>query len=147
MPCTSHFASGTTIGFDPTVPQRGSLLELDLSISFEADDELLEWIDQNYALRVGADGRRLCDVGYIYLFVWDASTFLPEHLCFDFTAATTSMSRLFARSASIRKWFADLAFGHGGPLCLLDLEEKGRITMTLGSRDCQRSVDWAGLYI
>ncbi|MFI1913743.1 hypothetical protein [Nocardia sp. NPDC020380] len=54
MPCTSHFASGTTVRFDPAVPQRGSLLELDLAISFEADDELLAWMDQSggpYLLR------------------------------------------------------------------------------------------------
>ncbi|MFJ4654728.1 hypothetical protein ACIP5Y_25935 [Nocardia sp. NPDC088792] len=147
MPFTSHFASGTTVRFDPATLQRGSLLDLDLSISFEADDELLEWVDRDLALRIDADGRRLCDVGYIYLHVWQASTFLPDHLCFDFMAATTRMSRLFARSASIRKWFVDLTFDHGGPLCLLDLEEKGRITITLGSTDCQYNVDWAGLYI
>ncbi|MEV6214412.1 hypothetical protein [Nocardia sp. NPDC051833] len=148
LPCTTGFVSGTSVPFDTTAAAEGSLLELDLSISFPADNELLKWVDDEGIVATGPEGDRLCSVGHIYLFAWDASTFLPDHLRFDFIAATTRMSRLFARSASIRAWFADLTFEHGGPLCLLDLEEKGRVAITLGSIDCQRGVvDWDGLYI
>lgn len=148
MPCTSRFTSGTTVRLDPAAHSGGGLLSLDLSMLFPEDNELLEWVDDvESGLSTAADGRRLCRVGYIYLSVWDASKFLPDHLCFDFMAATTGMSRLFARSASIRQWFVNLTFAHGGPLCLLDLEEKGRITITLGSIDRQYNVDWAGLHL
>ncbi|WP_194815800.1 hypothetical protein [Nocardia sp. XZ_19_385] len=148
LPCTSRFVSDTTLRFDTTAADGGLLLELDLSILFPADDELLKWVDEDYVVTTGQDGDRMCPVGYIYLSARNASRFLPDHLCFDFMAATTDMSRLFVRSASIRRWFADLALDHGAPLCLLDMEEKGRIAITVGSFDYQRSVvDWNGLCI
>lgn len=146
LPCTSGFAEGTTVSFDASAAGNSRLLKLDLSMLFPADDELLRW-DEDNGLEPAPGDDRLCRVGFIYLSVWDASTFLPDHLCFYFMAATTDMSRLFARSASIRTWFADLTFDLGGPLCLLDLEEKGRIAITLGSRNCQLNVDWDGLYL
>ncbi|MFE3024511.1 hypothetical protein [Nocardia tengchongensis] len=147
MPCTSRFASDTTLRFDPTATDGGSLLQLDLSLSFPADTELLKWVGERGAPQTDSGNGLLCSVGYIYLSVFDASKFLPDHLSFDFMAATTDMSRLFARSASIRTWFANLTFDHDGPLCLLDLETKGRITITLGSIDRQLNVDWDGLYL
>lgn len=148
MPCTSGFDSGKTIRFGTPAPNRHSLLDLDLSIEFPADAELLNWVDDDPEdLPIDAQGRRLCRVGYIYLTVYDASTFLPDHVSFDFTAAVTGMSLLFVRSSSIRQWFADLTFAHSGPLCLLDLENNGRPAITVGSVDRQRSVDWSGLYL
>ncbi|MFE3794459.1 hypothetical protein KHQ06_31790 [Nocardia tengchongensis] len=148
LPCTSRFTSGTTLRFDPTAADGGSLLNLDLSLLFPADTELLKWVgERGDAPQTDADNGPLCSVGYIYLLVFDASSFLPDHVSFDFMAATTDMSRLFARSASIRTWFANLTLDHGGPLCLLDLEQKGRIAITLGSFDRQLNVDWDGLYL
>ncbi len=72
---------------------------------------------------------RLVGLDYGYEVCASRSVFLPNHLEFDFTAATTDMSRMFARSPSIHNWFAELACDHEAPVSVLDLEEKGRMAI------------------
>ncbi|WP_214411012.1 hypothetical protein [Sphaerisporangium fuscum] len=81
-----------------------------------------------------ADGRRRYEVGYIYLTVHEASWLRPDHLELCFMAATSTMSRLFRNSMSIRDFFATLAIRNSGLLCVLDVEDDGKIVVSAGNR-------------
>ncbi|WP_143120524.1 hypothetical protein [Actinacidiphila alni] len=61
-------------------------------------------------------------IGYVYLTVEFARPSAPGFASLDFMAATTRMSLLFERSASVREVFTGLTAASGGVCCLLDKE-------------------------
>lgn len=125
LPGTHHVAGGATVELpDPSGP------DFDLSLCFPLDDPLRAYQDET-----GSDGSRVV-LGYIYLSVSDAFAVLPEHWRFCFMPATSSQSRLFLASPSIRETFAALALSTGTSLCLLDSELGGPkiIVTALGHR-------------
>lgn len=64
-------------------------------------------------------------VGSVYLYFWRDCGLRPGYSQLDFTAATTSMSRLFEQSASIRAAFTELAESAGAVCLVLDREGDG----------------------
>ncbi|MFI6937714.1 hypothetical protein ACIBI4_00465 [Streptomyces sp. NPDC050418] len=112
LPFTSHFESDPV---DCSAP--GSTLGLDTSLLFDADDALREYAQLNGPqLEVGGRVR----IGYVYVTVRFTSLLHPGYASVECWAATSGMSRLFARSASVRKTFVDLTAASGGVCCLFD---------------------------
>ncbi|MEU3096659.1 hypothetical protein ABZ690_18150 [Streptomyces sp. NPDC006967] len=64
-------------------------------------------------------------IGYVYLTVRFRSFPHPGYTALEFWAATSGMSRLFARSASVGKLFTDLTAASGGVCCLFDTGDGG----------------------
>ncbi|WP_327180540.1 hypothetical protein [Streptomyces sp. NBC_01334] len=116
LPFTSHFRS------DPVDCSLSGTLELDTSLMFDADDALREYA-QTDGPEPEADGR--VRIGYVYATVRFESSLHPGYASVECWAATSSMSRLFARSASIRKVFTDLTAAGGGVCCLFDTGDGG----------------------
>jgi hypothetical protein len=87
----------------------------------EQGDEYTDWMP----LR---DSQNRYPIGYIYLTVsidlnrYGGNEYRTDLICFDFTAATTSMSLLFEKSTSIRKTFIRLLEEHEGVCGLFDDE-------------------------
>lgn len=122
MPFTSPshatlFTSGQTITASP--PR----LQLNTVIRFPADEYLLA-----YQAEEAVHGSQV-SIGIIYLTTWDRPNLLPGCVSVSFTAATTSMSRLFVASPSVRGFFIDLARHVGAHLCILDVEDDGFIAL------------------
>ncbi|MER7955742.1 hypothetical protein [Streptomyces sp. NPDC096030] len=113
VPFTSKFKS------EPVDCSAGGSLELDTSIVVGVDDAVREFFLRD-SDRVDAQGR--VSVGYIYLTVRFSPAWHPNFASLQFTAATSSMSRMFVQSASVRKVFTDLTATTGGVCCLLDTE-------------------------
>jgi hypothetical protein len=113
VPFTSNFKS------EPVDCSAGGTLELDTSIVIGVDDAMREFFLRD-SDRVDERGR--VSVGYIYLTVRFSPAWHPNFASLQFTAATSSMSRMFVRSASVRKVFTDLTATTGGVCCLLDTE-------------------------
>ncbi|MFE0420962.1 hypothetical protein [Streptomyces sp. NPDC058953] len=113
VPFTSHFKS------DPVDCSTGSTLELDTSIMVGVDDEVREFVEGR-GLELDELGR--VEIGYIYLTIRFAPALHPRYASLQFTAATSGMSRLFERSASIRAVFTGLTAASGGVCCALDTE-------------------------
>ncbi|GAB2952123.1 hypothetical protein [Streptomyces sundarbansensis] len=113
VPFTSKFKS------EPVDCSAGGSLELDTSIVVGVDDAVREFFLRD-SDRVDEQGRVL--VGYIYLTVRFFPAWHPNFASLQFTAATSSMSRMFVQSASVRKVFTDLTATTGGVCCLLDTE-------------------------
>ncbi|MGW3914328.1 hypothetical protein ACWEBX_22800 [Streptomyces sp. NPDC005070] len=111
LPFTSRFAS------EPVDCSQSSTLELDTSLMFDVDDAIREYARTN-GPEPEADGR--IQIGYIYATIRFASPRHPGYTSVECWAATSGMSRLFARSASIRKVFTDLTADSGGVCCLFD---------------------------
>lgn len=111
LPFTSHFKS------DPVNCSTSDALELDTSLMFDVDDALNEYA-QTGGLVPEADGR--IQIGYIYATIRFESLLHPGYASVECWAATSGMSRLFARSANVRKVFTDLAAESGGVCCLFD---------------------------
>ncbi|MEU4064142.1 hypothetical protein AB0F25_17245 [Streptomyces wedmorensis] len=111
LPFTSHFES------EPVDCSAGGTLELDTSLMFDADDSLREYA-RTIGPEPGADGR--LQIGYIYATIRFDSLLHPGYTSVECWAATSRMSRLFARSTSIRKVFTDLTADSGGVCCLFD---------------------------
>ncbi|MBB4737193.1 hypothetical protein BJY16_000652 [Actinoplanes octamycinicus] len=112
VPFTSNFRG------DPVDCSDGGNLDLDTSLMFEVgDDEIRDFLD-------GPGGDRAA-IGFIYLTVSFESGRRPGFAELDFTAATTGMSLLFERSASVRRLFTGLAEQVGAVCCLLDKEQHG----------------------
>ncbi|MCQ1578018.1 hypothetical protein [Streptomyces parvus] len=111
LPFTSHCRS------DPVDCSTSSTFELDLSLMFDPDDALREYA-QTGGPGVEADGR--IQIGYIYATIRFESLMHPDYTSVECWAATSRMSRLFARSANIRKVFTDLTADSGGVCCLFD---------------------------
>ncbi|MBE1588807.1 hypothetical protein ACFPOI_55425 [Nonomuraea angiospora] len=135
MPFTSGFTGGRTLLLGPG-------LALDLTIRFAEDQHVLDYArarsilpeDTGSQWSTDADSRRHYDIGYIYLTVHEASWLHPDYLELCFMAATSSMSRLFRESVSIRDFFATLTIRNSGLLCMLDVEDDGRIVVSAGNQ-------------
>ncbi|WP_367133985.1 MULTISPECIES: hypothetical protein [Streptomyces] len=111
LPFTSHFKS------EPVDCSTSSTLELDMSLMFDADDALREYAQTN-GLELQAGGR--IQIGYIYAAIRFESFLDPGYTLVECWAATSEMSRLFARSTNIRKAFTELTADSGGVCCLFD---------------------------
>ncbi|MER6561327.1 hypothetical protein ABT300_27060 [Streptomyces sp. NPDC001027] len=116
LPFTSRFES------EPVDCSTSSTLELDMSLMFELDDALREYA-QTSGADPDADGR--IQIGYIYAVIRFESLLHPGYASVDCWAATTGMSRTFARSVNIRKAFTDLTADSGGVCCLFDTGDGG----------------------
>ncbi|WP_330248397.1 MULTISPECIES: hypothetical protein [unclassified Streptomyces] len=111
LPFTSHFKS------EPVDCSTSSTLKLDMSIMFDVDDALREYA-QTGGPEPEADGR--IQIGYVYATIRFESFLHPGYASVECWAATSGMSRLFARSTNIRKVFTDLTAASGGVCCLFD---------------------------
>ncbi|MFE4423049.1 hypothetical protein [Streptomyces sp. NPDC056817] len=116
LPFTSHFKS------EPVDCSTSSTLELDTSIMFDVDDALREYAETG-GPEPEADGR--IQIGYVYATIRFESFLHPGYASLEFWAATSGMSRLFARSTNIRKVFTDLTAASGGVCCLFDTGDGG----------------------
>jgi hypothetical protein len=116
LPFTSRFES------EPVDCSRSGTLELDTSLMFDMDDALREYAETN-GPAPEADGR--IQIGYVYATVRFGSFLHPGYASVECWAATSGMSRLFARSTSIRKVFTDLTAASGGVCCLFDTGDGG----------------------
>ncbi|MFF4164770.1 hypothetical protein [Streptomyces sp. NPDC001741] len=96
---------------------RGTL-DLDTSIMFGVDDAVREYAER-CGLDVEQDGR--VGIGYVYLTIRFESMLHPGYASLEFWAATSAMSRLFARSARVREVFTGLTAASGGVCCLFDI--------------------------
>ncbi|WP_405756850.1 hypothetical protein OG234_01325 [Streptomyces sp. NBC_01420] len=112
LPFTSNFGSA------PVDCSAGGTFELDTSLMFGLDDAVRAYADRS-GCAPGADGR--LQVGYIYATVRLTSVRHPGYASMEFWAATSGMSRLFERSATVRETFTGLAAAAGGVCCLFDL--------------------------
>ncbi|WP_330334590.1 hypothetical protein OHS33_35740 [Streptomyces sp. NBC_00536] len=113
VPFTSNFKS------DPVDCSTDSVLELDTSLMVGVDDAVREYVEGR-VLELDELGR--AEIGYVYLTARLAPVQHPRHASLQFTAATSGMSRMFERSASIRAAFTGLTAASGGVCCLLDTE-------------------------
>ena len=116
LPFTSQFKS------DPVDCSTSGTLELDMSIMFDVDDALRAYAESG-GPEPDADGR--LQVGYIYAMIQFKSVLHPGYALVDCLAATSGMSRLFARSTNVRKVFTELAAAGGGVCCLFDTGDGG----------------------
>ncbi|MFF4400192.1 hypothetical protein [Streptomyces sp. NPDC001480] len=116
LPFTSHFES------EPVDCSTSSTLDLDTSLMFDADDALREYAKTG-GHQPQADGR--IQIGYIYATIRFESFLHPGYASVECSAATSGMSRLFARSPNIRKAFTDLTAASGGVCCLFDTGDGG----------------------
>lgn len=116
LPFTSRFES------EPVDCSTSSTLELDTSLMFDVDDALREYAKSG-GPEPQPDGR--IQIGYIYATIRFESFLHPGYAAVECSAATSGMSRLFARSTSIRKAFTDLTAAVGGVCCLFDTGDGG----------------------
>ncbi|MFI6703718.1 hypothetical protein ACIBJC_33070 [Streptomyces sp. NPDC050509] len=118
LPFTSQFTS------EPVDCSTGSALELDMSLMFDVDDALRAYAETEAGGPAPeADGRM--GIGYIYATIRFESSPHPGYASVECWAATSGMSRLFARSANVRKVFTDLTADSGGVCCLFDTGDGG----------------------
>ncbi|MET9922613.1 hypothetical protein ABZZ04_36940 [Streptomyces sp. NPDC006435] len=116
LPFTSDFRS------EPVDRSAGGTLDLDTSLLFGADDVVRAYAEEHY-LAPEEDGR--VRIGYVYLTVRFESLPHPRYASLEFWAATSAMSRLFARSTRVREMFTDLTAAVGGVCCLFDTGDGG----------------------
>ncbi|GGL27870.1 hypothetical protein ACN6LC_000180 [Streptomyces violaceoruber] len=111
LPFTSGFGS------EPVDCSARDTLDLDTSLMFPVDDVVRAY-GESYGLPPEENGR--VRIGYVYLTVRFRSFLDPGYAALEFWAPTSGISRLFERSASIRKTFTDLAAAVGGVCCQFD---------------------------
>ncbi|MBK3624124.1 hypothetical protein JHN59_04580 [Streptomyces sp. MBT49] len=116
LPFTSRFES------EPVDCSGSPTLELDTSIRFGVDDAVRAYEGPS-GREPDEDGRMA--IGYVYLTVRFASLPHPGYASMEFSAATSGMSRMFARSARVRELFTDLTAAVGGVCCLFDTGDGG----------------------
>lgn len=116
LPFTSDFGS------DPVDCSASGEFRLDTSLMFGVDEAVRAY-GESSGLPTEVNGR--VRIGYVYLAVRFESFLHPGYASLEFWAATSGMSRLFARSASIRKTFTDLTADIGGVCCLFDTGDGG----------------------
>jgi hypothetical protein len=106
-----------------------------ISMRFSMDDELATYIEETFRNESAVAELRQASsvsIGYIYLTVYNDLAALnrdladPELAAFEFLAATSSMSLLFAQSASVRARFAGLLEACQGVCGVLNLETQAR---------------------
>ncbi|MFG2869595.1 hypothetical protein [Streptomyces sp. NPDC048338] len=131
LPFTSHFES------DPVDCSSGSTLHLDTSMTFSGDDAVRAYCEDSHT---ECDELGRVAIGYIYLTVTFALEQHPDFASLEFTAATSRMSRLFERSASVRATFTDLTVASGGVACLFDSEIDTVQVCRLNGRPSQETV-------
>ncbi|WP_326550978.1 hypothetical protein [Micromonospora sp. NBC_01813] len=117
-----------------TLPFRGEPTDdvdhwsLDTCLFFPVGDEAIRaWaeVEQRAGRQKHPDAQGRIWVGSVYLSFWRHCGLRPDYSRLDFTAATTSMSRLFEQSASIRDTFTGLAESVGAACLMLDREGDG----------------------
>jgi len=117
-----------------TLPFRGEPADdvdhwsLDTCLYFPVGDEAIRaWAEaeRSEGRQEHPDARGRIWVGSVYLSFWRNCGLRPGYSRLDFTAATTSMSRLFEQSASIRAAFTGLAESAGAVCLVLDREGDG----------------------
>ncbi|SFY50065.1 hypothetical protein [Streptomyces sp. F-1] len=116
LPFTSRFES------EPVDCSAGGTLELDTSLLFGVDDVVREYAE-HCGHEPEADGR--VAIGYVYLTVRFESPLHPDYASMEFWAATSTMSRMFERSATVREVFTGLTAAAGGACCLFDTGDGG----------------------
>ncbi|MGW1189971.1 hypothetical protein [Streptomyces sp. NPDC002559] len=116
LPFTSNFKS------EPVDRSAGGTLDLDTSLLFGADDVVRAYA-QEKGLEPEEDGR--VRIGYVYLTIRFESRSDPRYASLEFWAATSAMSRVFARSAGVREVFTGLTAAAGGVCCLFDTGDGG----------------------
>jgi hypothetical protein len=131
VPFTSRFKS------EPVDCSTSGVFELDTSIMFGVDDVVREFFE-GHDSEIDELGR--VAVGYIYLTVRFAPALHPHYASLEFTAATSSMSRMFERSASVRAVFTSLAAASGAVCCVLDTESDTFEICWLNGRTTQETV-------
>ncbi len=117
-----------------TLPFRGEPAEdvdhwsLDTCLFFPVGDEAIRaWaeVEHRAGRQEHPDSLGRIWVGSVYLSFWRNCGLRPDYSRLDLTAATTSMSRLFEQSTSIRETFARLAESVGAVCLVLDREGDG----------------------
>jgi hypothetical protein len=131
VPFTSNFKS------EPVDCSTSGMLELDTSIMFGVDDAVREFFEVRDS-ELDELGR--IAIGYVYLTVRFAPALHPHYASLQFTAATSRMSRMFERSASIRAVFTGLTVAGGGVCCVLDTESDTLQICWLNGRPIQETV-------
>ncbi|MCQ4207389.1 hypothetical protein [Streptomyces longispororuber] len=116
LPFTSQFKS------EPVDCADRRTLELDTSLMFDLDDALRAYAEE-HGPEPDADGR--LQIGYVYLTLRFESLLHPGYASAEFWAATSAMSRLFARSTGVRDVFTGLTAAGGGVCCLFDTGDGG----------------------
>ncbi|WP_392675061.1 hypothetical protein [Streptomyces sp. LN785] len=116
LPFTSDFKS------EPVDCSTSGTLELDTSIMFDVDDAVREY-GETHGRDTEEDGR--LQIGYVYLTIRFESFLHPRYASLEFWAATSAMSRMFARSARVREVFTGLTAASGGVCCLFDTGDGG----------------------
>ncbi|MFG2314181.1 hypothetical protein [Streptomyces tendae] len=112
---TLPFTSG--FGSEPVDCAGSETLDLDTSLMFPVDDAVRAYAE-SYGLPPEENGR--VRIGYVYLTVRFRSFLDPGYAALEFWAPTSGISRLFERSANIRKTFTDLAAAVGAACCQFD---------------------------
>ncbi|KOX11421.1 hypothetical protein [Streptomyces sp. NRRL B-3648] len=116
LPFTSGFES------EPVDCSGSSTLDLDTSLVFGVDDAVREYMEKHSH---GTETNGRVRLGYVYLTVRFESLLHPRYASMEFWAATSAMSRLFARSAGVRELFTGLTAAAGGVCCLFDTGDGG----------------------
>ncbi|MFF4470982.1 hypothetical protein ACFYZ3_15615 [Streptomyces sp. NPDC001599] len=117
---TLPFTSG--FGSEPVDCADSETLDLDTSLMFPVDDAVRAYAE-SYGLPPEEDGR--VRIGYVYLTVRFRSFLDPGYTALEFWAPTSGISRLFERSAGIRRTFTDLAAAVGAACCQFDRGDGG----------------------
>ncbi|WP_406054258.1 hypothetical protein [Streptomyces sp. NBC_01077] len=93
-----------------------------MSLMFDLDDALREYAESD-GPDPGRGGR--VKIGYVYATVRFESFLHAGYASVECGAATSGLSRMFARSSNIRKAFTDLAAAGGGVCSLFDTGDGG----------------------
>lgn len=139
VPFTSNFAS------EPVDCSAGGTLDLDTTIMFGVDGAVRAYVEgggraPGPAPEPEPDELGRARIGYIYLTVRFASAPHPRYASMEFTAATSRMSVMFERSASVRTVFTGLAAAGGGACCVLDTESDALQVCWLNGRTLRETV-------
>lgn len=147
LPFTSRFKTVPVI-VHPSLKE----LQLDTSLLFPIQDKAIEndVLEREQAFRrredsqdwsAPRDEQGRVAIGYIYLYVnLQPRTQQSEFVVLDFMAATTSMSILFDKSASIRETFVDLARTLNASYALLNRENDG-VVLWLHGHQVEEVID------
>ncbi|HEX2905313.1 MAG TPA: DUF6000 family protein [Phototrophicaceae bacterium] len=114
VPFTTNFRNGASI--DLTIDNE---FALDTALLFIEDAAIREYYEGNNHRATGYGDVLDCPIGYIYLHI----TCDKQYVCFSFTAAVSSMSLLFVKSASIQNRFLEILNTNGGVIGLIDVED------------------------
>jgi hypothetical protein len=105
------------------------------ALKFKMDEEVAEYIRETFrgdSAAAELQKAHSVSIGYIYLTVYndlgslDQDLADPELVAFEFLAATTRMSLLFAHSGSVRRLFAGLLKAHQGVCGVLNMEQEAK---------------------